>query len=165
MESEFGKGSMFWFELPYSLPPSPKARPGSSKGDQMAGMGMGGGAPALSVPVASGSGGKPSFGLTMPLSSSSNSTFVASSSRTETPNGSNPGILTSTGEGIGGDDEKGPPKRPAAMVRIISGASLMSPTMEKGPSQTSAHSERPAIGTTDSTMPLLPVEPRSMCLP
>ncbi|KIR40777.1 two-component system sensor protein [Cryptococcus deuterogattii 99/473] len=160
VESEFGKGSMFWFELPYSLPPSPKARPGSSKGDQMAGMGMGGGAPALSVPVASGSGGKPSFGLTMPLSSSSNSTFVASSSRTETPNGSNPGILTSTGEGIGGDDEKGPPKRPAAMVRIISGASLMSPTMEKGPSQTSAHSERPAIGTTDSTMPLLPVEPR-----
>ncbi|AFR92243.1 two-component system sensor molecule [Cryptococcus neoformans C23] len=163
VESEFGKGSMFWFELPYSLPPLPKARPGSSKGDRMGGIGMGGGVPGVSLPVASGSGGKSGFGLAMPLPSSSNSTFAPLSLNTGIPHSPNQGMMdpnASAGEGIGADDEKGPPKRPGTMVRIMSGATMMSPTMEKGPSQTSANSERPAIGTTDSTMPLLPAEPR-----
>lgn len=160
---------MFWFELPYSLPPPPKARPGSSKGDRMGGIGIGGGAPGVSHPVASGSGGKPAFGLVMPLSSSSNSTSVPLSLNTGIPHGPNLGVMgtdaASAGEGVGGDDERGPPKRPGTMVRIMSGATMMSSTMEKGTSPTSANSERPAIGTTDSTMPLLPVEPRSMSLP
>ncbi|WVQ82274.1 hypothetical protein IAT38_004402 [Cryptococcus sp. DSM 104549] len=103
VESEFGKGSMFWFELPYSIPPPPKARARemSARSGQL-NLGAGIDAPPVSTGMHRG--------------------------------GSTP--------------------RPGPMVRIASEAQVISPGMEVSTSH--ASQERPAINTTESTMPLLP---------
>lgn len=53
VESQFGKGSMFWFELPYSLPPPPKNRSGSLTVPtfSLGGGGGGGGGGGSKTPV------------------------------------------------------------------------------------------------------------------
>ncbi|OCF57149.1 two-component system sensor protein [Kwoniella mangroviensis CBS 10435] len=99
VESEFGKGSMFWFELPYSLPPPPKGKTNT-----------------LSPPMG-GSGPHKGFGP---------SAYVPTASRQQSYHKPTPSPL---GHPVGSTE------------------------MTK---DASSGTERPAIGTTDSTLPLLP---------
>ncbi|OCF42763.1 two-component system sensor protein [Kwoniella heveanensis CBS 569] len=104
VESEFGKGSMFWFELPYSLPPPPKARKDALSAPNAGPGGGGGGSAAVSR--------------------------MASLKR--------------------GNNQSSP------LGKVVDQSKLASAQMSK-----EASTERPAIGTTDSSMPLIPKSPAS----
>ncbi|WVQ67940.1 uncharacterized protein L199_006145 [Kwoniella botswanensis] len=99
VESEFGKGSMFWFELPYSLPPPPKGKTNT-----------------LSPPMV-GSGPHGGFGP---------SAHVPTASRQQSYHRPTPSPLG----------------HPLGSIEMTKDAST--------------GTERPAIGTTESTLPLLP---------
>ncbi|WVF71708.1 hypothetical protein IAT40_006516 [Kwoniella sp. CBS 6097] len=107
VESEFGKGSMFWFELPYSLPPPPKA-----KRDTLSAPNAGTGG--------SGGGGGGSAAVSR----------MASLKR--------------------GNNQSSPLAKDADQTKDSSSSAQMSKE---------ASAERPAIGTTDSSMPLIPKSP------
>ncbi|WWD17522.1 hypothetical protein CI109_101963 [Kwoniella shandongensis] len=95
VESEAGKGSMFWFELPYSLPPAPKPR-----------------------------------------------------SRELSNNASKTGVNQ---VGLQRDTSV---KRPSPLVKMIDQA--YAPAPGSSPQRSGTPTERPAIGTTESSQPLLP---------
>lgn len=168
MESEFGKGSMFWFELFYFLFFLFKVRLGSSKGDRMGGIGIGGGVFGVFYFVVSGSGGKLVFGLVMFLFFLLNLIFVFLSLNIGILYGFNLGVMgidvVLVGEGVGGDDERGLLKRFGMMVCIMFGVIMMSLIMEKGISLISVNFECFVIGMIDSIMFFLFVELRSMFL-
>lgn len=139
VESEAGKGSMFWFELPYSLPPPSRSRQaGSHSGHGGSGPGNGGGG---------GGDGSP---------------WRPAMSRSSTVMNVTTPALGVISEGSGGKDAAG--TGPASGVATVSAAGTATAGGDTGPGaheDANRHLERPEMVTTESTMPLLADRRRS----
>jgi len=135
VESEAGKGSMFWFELPYSLPP-PSSRSRHTSGQPGFGSSGPGGGPG---------GGEGSTTWSPILSRASTAMGLATPTLGMIKEGSG------TGEASAGDAGG------AGGVAVVAAGD----TVAAADQDSSQDLERPGMVTTESTMPLLADRRRS----